>query len=476
MIGINTVPNGGSSGEPPAPPSQNEDLDNDGDRITLELPKEPPPEAKAVGIPQTGALVGSVYRIIGPLGKGAMGVILLAMDEPLQRRVAIKLLYPEKASDREMAHRLLDEARAMARVHHPNVVEIHAFGEYHGTPYFVMQYIEGQTLDEYVKQHGGPPLHFDEALAILDQICQGLSAIHKSGTVHRDLKPSNIMVGHALSVTIGDLGLAHRYNQFDPNAIFAMCGTPAYIAPENALGQEMPPQLLPRADLYAVGVISYWLLAGKLPFEAQSITEMLRLHAFAEPLPPSQINPELPPSFDGPILSALSKEPRKRLSHAEEFRQALWRARMDAPNSRRFRLVRVLVADENDDFRAFVSDALATALPGINIVYAKNAEQALAMIQKEAPSIAIFDLEMPGNHGATLTETVRTMIGIPTFPIIIATATGGAAEWKELSRLGASAFLVKPFEAVQLLALVRELAGLGDLFHPLGHAGGGQEG
>ncbi|HLM74133.1 MAG TPA: serine/threonine-protein kinase, partial [Polyangiaceae bacterium] len=160
--------------------------------------------------PPRGALIESAYRVLGPLGKGAMGVIVLAHDELLDRKVAVKLIRADQVAEAGMAPRLLAEARAMARVHHPNVVEIYAFGEYFGSPYFVMQYVEGTSLDEYVKSRG-PAFELDEALSILDQICLGVAAIHASGSAHRDLKPSNVLVGSPLRVLIADLGLAQRF-------------------------------------------------------------------------------------------------------------------------------------------------------------------------------------------------------------------------------------------------------------------------
>ncbi|MCZ7679033.1 MAG: serine/threonine protein kinase [Sandaracinaceae bacterium] len=156
--------------------------------------------------PAEGALVDGTYRVRGMLGEGGMGVVLLAHDERLQRDVAIKLIRPELA---EAAHRarFLEEARAMARVRHPNVVEIHAFGELDGAPYFVMEYVAGSDLETFLAKRGGL-LSPGEAHSVLLQLCRGVEAIHASGAVHRDLKASNVLVGDGFRVVIADLGLA----------------------------------------------------------------------------------------------------------------------------------------------------------------------------------------------------------------------------------------------------------------------------
>jgi CheY-like chemotaxis protein len=416
-------------------------------------PSRPPPPRQLV---EDAALIDGVYRVKKTLGEGAMGVALLAHDEQLQRDVAIKLLREGQSSDGLMQAKLLEEARSMARVFHPNVVKIHAFGEHEEAPYFVMEYVNGPTLEAYVRSRGGLPLDLDEALSLLDQICLGLSAIHRSGTTHRDLKPSNILIGPALRVAIADLGLAERVSYDGSNGPISFCGTPAYIAPEVALAQDVPPALLPRVDIYALGLIAYWLLTGQHAFAAKDICELLKLHAHVMPAPPSAVRPELGTAFDGPVLAALAKKPELRTASAEALRQALFEARSEAPRS--FRSVSVLIADDDAAFRAFLMDVVSLALPGARVEVAPDGIAALAAVERCSPTLGIFDLDMPGLNGIELTAAVRGLRRGGDFPIIVATGSGGASDWQKLSKLGASAFLVKPFDAGQLITLVRGLA------------------
>lgn len=432
-----------------------------GDSRRLPDPKVPMHEP-SIPPPPEGSLVGGIYRIIGRLGEGAMGVILLAHDEQLQRPVAIKLLRPEQMDNHSMQHRLLDEARAMARVHHPNVVEIYAFGEHRdpvgggSAPYFVMEYVDGRTLDSYARLRSGPPMLLDEALGILDQACLGVSAIHASGIAHRDLKPSNILIGHGLRVVVADLGLAKKL-EHDESGHLSFSGTPAYIAPEVAMRRRIDRALLPRADVYALGLIAYWLLVGRLPFEGRNVIELFQQHAYRPPPLPSELNPLLPASFDQPLMAALAKDPEERTVSAEELRWGLLQAREDAPFSGM--PMRIVVADDSGDFRSIVAKVLEGALPRAQIVAVPDGVSALNAIRERPPALAVVDLNMPGMDGMELTAAVRALPTGGDFPIIVATGMGGAAEWQRLSQLGASAFLVKPFDAGQLVTLARGLLG-----------------
>jgi eukaryotic-like serine/threonine-protein kinase len=337
-------------------------------------------------------------------------------------------------------------------------VEIYAFGEYEGAPYFVMQYVPGVTLDAYVHGKGGGRLGLDEALGILDQACLGVAAIHASGIAHRDVKPSNILVGDALRVVVADLGLAKKIPRGDRIEL-AFSGTPAYLAPEVVLGRHLNPALLPRIDVYALGLVAYLLLVGRLPFQSTTALDLVMQHAYQPPLRPSEVCPDLPVSFDAPLLAALAKEPEQRTESAEALRDALLDARSAAPPYERS--VRVMVADDSPIFRSFLVNVLESALPGAVIETAPDGSAALAAIEANRPALGVFDLDMPGLDGIALTAAVRKLPR-GDFPIIVATGTGGAADWQCLSRLGASAFLVKPFDAGQLITLARALVGVAD--------------
>ena len=181
-------------------------------------------------LPAIGDVIGSVYRILGELGRGAMGVVLEAFDLQLHRKVAIKFVN-SASFDEDARQHFVREARAMALVNHPNVLAIHSFGEHGDVPYFVMELVNGQTVDSWLARSDGKA-ELDEALAILNDVCQGVSAIHAAGTVHCDLKPSNVLLDDQFRVRVADLGLAAPY--VDGNVTKVIAGTPEYMAPELA--------------------------------------------------------------------------------------------------------------------------------------------------------------------------------------------------------------------------------------------------
>ncbi len=241
-----------------------------------------------------------------------MGVVLLAHDESLDRHVAIKLIQPDLLHD-DMRTRFRDEARAMARVSHPNVLQIHALGEHDGAPFFVMELVEGPTLEQWLLESGGPP-DLDVALGILEGICRGLMAIHAASTIHRDVKPGNILLDAHLRPRLADLGVATLCRADRPSRP-EIVGTAFYMAPEIAFRRDVPAALQVRADIYSLGCLAYELLTGQLPFCGEGDIETMVLHLEAEPPRPSQIRPGLPREFDDVLARAMAKEPINRTSH-----------------------------------------------------------------------------------------------------------------------------------------------------------------
>jgi serine/threonine-protein kinase len=402
--------------------------------------------------PQPGTLIDNAYRVVGPLGQGGMGTVVLALDERLQRDVAIKLIRPAFVANKKARDRFLIEARAMARVRHENVVEIFTFGEIAGSPYFIMEYIPGSNvanwLDDLIVEDKLPSI--DEALGYLDQLCRGLAAIHASGAVHGDLKPSNILLGPASRVAIADLGLSRLFDASGKIGDHPMAGTPAYLAPEFSR-TDLPSYMLHRSDIYAVGVIAYEMLTGEPPYEIMTTQDMLVAHAAPPPLP-SKVRPELTTAFDQPLLSALAVDPLQRTASADELRRQLLRAR-EAINSSRQSL-RILVADDDDDFLALARETLAFGLPGAQIETVHDGEAALAAIDREPAALAVIDLNMPGMNGVELTAALRANYSMP---IVVCTASGGAPDWRLLSSIGADGFLVKPIDPYALIALARKM-------------------
>jgi eukaryotic-like serine/threonine-protein kinase len=257
-----------------------------------------------------GALVAGRYRLMRWLGLGAMGEVWAARDERLGRDVAVKLLRPNTvATGEERADRFVREAIAAARINHPNVVAVYDQGEYHRHLFVVMELITGSSLDD-LRLDG--PMPVGSALAIATQICFALEAAHAAGVVHRDIKPANVMVTTDGRVKVLDFGIAGFMRSttiIDKiTRHTGIMGTPAYMAPEQVLGQQADA----RSDLYSLGCVLYALLTGAPPFDTGSSLDIMDHHVHKTPEPMSRRRFGIPPEIDQLVLWLLAKDPARR--------------------------------------------------------------------------------------------------------------------------------------------------------------------
>lgn len=260
------------------------------------------------------------YELGERIGSGGMSTVLLAMDRRLERQVAIKLLAEHLADDEQFVTRFRREALSAARLVHPNIVQVYDFGldEESGRQYIVMEYVEGNSGAEILAAEG--TLDVPEAVGILSQACRGLDYAHRSGVIHRDVKPGNLLRSRDGVVKLADFGIAKALSEESSiTQVGSVLGTAAYLSPEQASGHGSNP----RSDIYALGVVCYQFLSGRLPYEAQSITELaLKQQREAPPLL-SDLNPEVSPELAAAVDRALELEPEARYETAEELRLAL---------------------------------------------------------------------------------------------------------------------------------------------------------
>lgn len=412
-------------------------------------------ETSSAVCPEVGTIVHGVYRIVEKLASGGMGVVMLARDEQLERNVAIKFVRPELLEHDGLRERFVSEARAMARVRHPNVVQIYAFGEHRGAPYFVMEYVKGQTFQTWLKaQHNAAKPDLALALRILDDTCKGVAAIHAAGTVHRDLKPSNLLLDAELGLRVTDLGVSDLIQRVGRDGQRELVGTPEYMAPEIVRDDEIAPELAYRVDVYSLGCLAFEVLTGTPPFPGEESRGRMLAHVVLDPPRPSERRPGLTTDFDEVVLRALAKDPAQRTPSAEAFRRALLAARDKSSEP-----VRILLADDDEDFRELLSVSLEREFPGVEIQCVGDGSAALQAFDEQHHSVAIIDLQMPGLDGIELTGKLRERDAAHSVPIVVITANGGATEWKRLSALGADGFLVKPVNVKDVVTLVRRALG-----------------
>ena len=399
---------------------------------------------------ESGTILSGTYRVIERLGSGGMGVVLRAHDERLDRDVAIKLIRPELLSD-ALRERFLTEARAMARVCHPNVLPIYALGEHEGAPYFVTQVVRGETVEQWIRRRAaGMATDLERAFQILEGTCHGVAAIHAADTVHRDLKPSNLLLDADGAVRVADLGVAALLWSGKGTDQEELVGTPEYMAPEAVLRLNVPPALAHRADVYALGCLAFELFTGQTPFPARSPIARMIAHVNAPPPRPSAHCPELGPELDEVVLAALAKDPAERTATADAFLRGLAKARQKTRDPGR-----ILVADDDDDFREVFGSTLRSEFPDALVECVSDGQAALESFDARRHSVVIVDLHMPKVGGSELTELLRRRSFARGVPIVVLTGAGGAAEWRRLSELGADGFLVKPVNVKDVATLLR---------------------
>ncbi|OBJ91863.1 hypothetical protein A9W97_11920 [Mycobacterium gordonae] len=257
------------------------------------------------------------YQLQGLLGRGGMGQVYRAYDTQTDRIVAIKLLPPNLAEDKEFEHRFRREARTAASLNDPHVVPIHSFGEIDGQLYVDMRLVEGRDLAKFIAENGGR-LSPAQTVAIIEQTAAALDSAHQVGLVHRDVKPSNILVAKARNfVYLIDFGIARATTDTALTQTGLTMGTLAYLAPERFRGITDP-----RADVYALACTLYECLTGARPYPGDSFEEQISGHLHAAPPRPTAIRHDIPPAFDAVVARGMAKDPQARYQTVTELADA----------------------------------------------------------------------------------------------------------------------------------------------------------
>ena len=266
--------------------------------------------------------LGDAYTIEGEVGRGGMGVVYRARDERLQRRVAIKVLPPELAFQRDIRERFTREAQTAARLSHPHIVPIHTVGEGQGLVYFVMGYVDGESVAGRIRRRGRLPV--EEARRIMMESADALSAAHALSIIHRDIKPDNILLeGPRGRVMVTDFGIAKALSSTSGATLTGAgvaIGTPAFMSPEQAAGER---EIDGRSDVYSLGVVTYQMLTGELPFTAPTVAGIL-MKQITEPAPDlRKLRPDVPEDLALAVSRCLEKDPENRWPSADALRRSL---------------------------------------------------------------------------------------------------------------------------------------------------------
>jgi serine/threonine-protein kinase len=280
-----------------------------------------------------GTELGERYELGHQIGSGGMASVYLAYDTVLDREVAVKVLADRFAADQAFVERFRREASAAAGLNHPNIVAVYDRGEAEGTYYIVMEYLSGPDLKKVIRDQGAldPAVAVDNAL----QILSALTAAHAAGIIHRDIKPQNVMVGEDGRLRVADFGIARADADQQMTEAGSVIGTAQYLSPEQAQGEETTAA----SDTYAVGIVLYEMLTGRVPFDGDRPVTVAMKQINEPPVPPRVFAQDIPPALDAVVMKALSKRPEDRYATAEEFTAALLEVRADMSGGQQSTLI-----------------------------------------------------------------------------------------------------------------------------------------
>ncbi|MBN1206209.1 MAG: protein kinase [Myxococcaceae bacterium] len=392
----------------------------------------------------SGRKVGGRYVLERKIAGGGMGAIWVAFDPHLQRRVAIKLTTSQRLSSEGARRQFEKEAKAIARFHHPNVVQVHDFGLDGDEPYIVMELLEGEDLETRLKRREKLPA--SQVAALLAQVSRALAAAHTEGIIHRDLKPANLFLtridGQEV-LKILDFGLVRlksRNAEMTPDNLDGMVGTLRYMSPEQIRGDM---GLDHRSDLWSIAVVIFRALTGKFPFSLESVGNLLNGSFRPPDAPPSQLLPELGPELDRLFTKALDPDPTQRFQSAQEM-AAAFSAIVQAA---RPQAAKILVVDDEPDVEVMLRQAFRRQLrDGVyELSFACDGEDALEKL-RQAPDVDVIltDINMPRMDGLTFLGRVGEVS--PLAKVIIVSAYSDMANLRTAMNRGAYDFLTKPLD------------------------------